>query len=296
MLNKHNVRFNHEEHTYMLPCGKMLSGITKVLSRYITPNKYEGVPAEILEQAKERGDLVHADIGLWINGFREEPTPETEAFINWAEDKDLKSECLVSDGENYASSIDVVEVLSDLPLIKLYDIKTTYKVDEDYCRWQLSIYAYFANLAGYEVDAISVLHVRDGKCVEVPLEFIGKMEVKSLLSAAALGEPWNNPFVSNSLEEAQVNEICLLEQAIKQLDEQRKMYESRLNEFKEGILDYMKANGVTKIDTERITIGLKKASQRATIDTKALKAECPEIAEKYTKVTEVKESLTIKIK
>lgn len=295
MLNKHNVRFNHEEHTYMLPSGKMLSGITGVLSKYITPNKYNGVPGEILEQAKERGDLVHADISLWINGFREELTPETEAFVSWAGDKDLESECLVSDGVNYASSIDVVEVLPEMHL-RFYDIKTTYSVDEDYCRWQLSIYAYLAYLAGYNVDAISVLHIRDGKCKEIPLAFIDYTNVSVLLSAAAEGAEWSNPLICTSLEEAKANEICLLEQAIKQLDEQRKYYESRLNAFKNGILEYMKANGVTKIDTERVTIGIKKASQRATLDTKALKAEHPDIAEKYTKVTEIKESITIKIK
>lgn len=295
MLNKHNVIFNHEEHTYMLQSGKMLSGITGVLSKYITPNKYNGVPAEILEQAKERGDLIHADISLWINGFREELTPETEAFVNWAGDKDLESECLVSDGVNYASSIDVVEVLPEMHL-RLYDIKTTYSVDEDYCRWQLSIYAYFAYLAGYNIDAISVLHVRDGQCKEIPLALIGEMEVLGLLSAAAEGTEWRNPFICTSLEEAKANEICLLEQAIKQLDEQRKYYESRLNAFRESILEYMKANGVTKIDTERVTIGLKNASQRATLDTKALKAEHPEIADKYTKFTEIKESIIIKIK
>lgn len=295
MLNKHNVIFNHEEHTYMLPSGKMLSGITGVLSKYITPNKYVGVPTEILEPAKERGDLVHADVSLWINGFREELTPETEAFVKWAGEKDLKSECLVSDGVNYASSIDVVEVLSEMHL-RLYDIKTTYSVDEDYCRWQLSIYAYFAYLAGYNIDAISVLHVRDGQCNEIPLALIGEMEVRGLLCAAAEGTEWRNPFICTSLEEAKANEICLLEQAIKQLDEQRKYYESRLNAFRTGILEYMQTNGVTNIETERIKIGIKKASQRTTLDTKALKAEHPDLCKNYEKITKIEESITIKIK
>lgn len=293
-FNIFGVKFNPEEHRYFIG-EQELSGITSVLNKYISSGKYDNVPAGVLERARERGTKVHADISLWINGYREDLARETKVFAEWAGDKELFSECIVSDGISFASCVDVAQILPN-KRVKLYDIKTTHVIDEDYCRWQLSIYAYFVELAGLGVDAISVLHIKDGQIKEIPMPIIDEQHVQGLLKAAAAGEPWNNPFVGTSLSEAQVKEICFLEKAVKDFEEQRKYYESKLNEFKESMLEYMNANNLTKIETERVIINRKKASQRATLDTKALKAEHPELAEKYTKVTEIKESLIIKTK
>lgn len=293
-FNVFGVKFNFEEHRYFIDKNE-LSGITSVLNKYISSGKYDNVPAGVLERAREKGTKVHADISLWINGYREDITQEIMAFAEWAGEKELFSECVVSDGIYYASCVDVVQMLPN-GNVEIYDIKTTNVIDEDYCRWQLSIYAYFVRLAGYDVDAVSILHIKDGQIKEVQMQIIDEQHVQGLLKAAATGEPWNNPFVGNYLSETQAIEICFLDKAVKDFEELHKYYESKLNEFKENLLEYMNANNLTKIETDRVIITRKKASQRATLDTNALKADNPELAEKYTKVTKVKESLTIKTK
>lgn len=292
--NIYNVSFDAEKHVYTLQNGEVLSGITCVLNKYISPDKYDNVPAEVLERAKERGSAIHADIACWIDGFGGADTPEVKAFAEWAGGAELYSECLVSDGICYASAIDVVRHMGDNQ-VHLYDIKTTSVVDEEYCRWQLSIYAYFMYLAGYDVVGASVLHIKDGSIKELPIIFVSHDSVKSMLQAYAGGEDWYNPFVGDDLPEEVANNICILDQTISGLKEQLKYAEGQMEEFKARLLEKMREHELTAIKTDQVAISIKKAYQRISIDSKKLKEQYPDIAKECEKVTEVAESLTIKV-
>lgn len=292
--NIYNVSFDSENHVYTLQNGEVLSGITCVLNKFISPNKYDAVPAEVLERAKERGTAIHTDIACWIDGFGEADTPEVEAFAEWATGKELYSECLVSDGVNFASAIDVVRVIEG-NTVHLYDIKTTNVVDDEYCRWQLSIYAYFMYLAGFEVSSISVLHFKDGKLKEIPMKLVYIDSVKAMLQAYAGGEDWQSPYVGTYLPEDVANDISVLDQTISGLKEQLKFAEQQMDEFKARMLEIMKENDLTAIKTDKVTISIKKAYQRTSIDSKKLKDLYPDVAKACEKVTEIGESLTIKI-
>lgn len=292
--NIYNVSFDAENHVYTLPSCEVLSGITCVLNKYISPDKYEGVHAEVLERAKERGSAIHADIACYIDGFGGAETPEVKAFAEWAGSAELYSECLVSDGIRYASAIDVVRHMGDNQ-VHLYDIKTTSVVDEEYCRWQLSIYAYFMCLAGFDVVGASVLHIKDGAIKELPVVLVSCDSVQSMLQAYAGGEDWQNPFVGDALPEEVANNICILDQTISGLKEQLKYAEGQMEEFKAHLLEKMREHELTAIKTDQVSISIKKAYQRISLDSKKLKEQYPEIAKECEKVTEVAESLTIKI-
>lgn len=292
--NIYNVSFDVEKHLYTLQNGEVLSGITCVLNKFISPNKYDNVPVEVLERAKERGSAIHADIACWIDGFGEADTPEIKAFAEWAGSAELYSECIVSDGICYASAIDVVRYLGDNQ-VHLYDIKTTSVVDEEYCRWQLSVYAYFMTLAGFDVVGASVLHIKDGTIKELPITFVSIDNVKAMLHAYAGGEAWNSPYVGTELPEEVANNICVLDQTISGLKEQLKYAEGQLEEFKARMLELMKEKDLTAIKTDKVTISIKKAYQRTSIDNKKLKDLYPDVAKACEKVTEIGESLTIKI-
>lgn len=292
--NIHDVAFDSENHVYTLSNGRVLSGITCVLNKFISPDKYDAVPTEVLERAKERGTAIHTDIACWIDGFGEADTPEIKAFAEWAKGKELYSECLVSDGVNFASAIDVVRHLGDNQ-VHLYDIKTTNVVDEEYCRWQLSIYAYFMYLAGFDVVGASVLHIKDGAIKEFPILFVSSDSVKAMLQAYANGEAWQNPYVGTELPEEVANNICILDQTITGLKEQLKYAEGQMDEFKARLLELMKENDLTAIKTEKVAISIKNPYQRTSIDSKKLKDLYPDVAKACEKVTEIGESLTIKI-
>lgn len=292
--NIHDVAFDWENHVYTLPNGKVLSGITCVLNKFISPEKYDSVPAEVLERAKERGTKIHTDIACWIDGFGEADTHEVKAFAEWAKGKELYSECLVSDGEYFASAIDVVRVIEG-KTVHLYDIKTTSIVDEEYCRWQLSIYAYFMYLAGFDVVGASVLHFNKGAMREIPITFVNGDNERKLLQAYAGGEDWQNPYVGIELPEEIADNISVLDQTISGLKEQLKYAEQQMDEFKARLLELMRDNDLTAIKTDKVAISIKKAYQRTNIDSKKLKDLYPDVAKECEKVTEIAESLTIKI-
>ena len=140
-LCRSRVKFDPERHTYTLPDGRELSGITPILSEILFPDKYAKVSVEVLKRAAGRGSKIHGAIEFHDTfGARYDDIPEVEWYDRLKRENGLvtlENEYLVSDEELVASSIDVV--FTDYSLA---DIKTTYRLDTEYLSWQLSIYAW----------------------------------------------------------------------------------------------------------------------------------------------------------
>ena len=86
-----------------------------------------------------------------------------------------------------------------------------------------------------------------------------------------------------------VDTIISIETEIKKLKEMQ-------DNYKEVILKGMEENDILKIDIPELTITRKAATTRESLDTKQLKADMPEIYDEYVKITDVKGSITIKVK
>ena len=86
-----------------------------------------------------------------------------------------------------------------------------------------------------------------------------------------------------------VDTIISIETEIKKLKEMQ-------DNYKEVILKGMEENDILKIDIPELTITRKAATTRETLDTKQLRADMPEIYDEYVKITDVKGSITIKVK
>lgn len=149
-LNQSEVIFNQDEHSYSLN-GSLLSGVTSLLNRQLFAKKYDTIDESILRKAAERGSLIHETIelvdGLGVTSEME----EVNAYLEIKQENNLTTNCneyLVSDNDHVASSIDVV--FDDCSIA---DIKTTSKLDKDYVRWQLSIYAYLFELQNPHLKA-----------------------------------------------------------------------------------------------------------------------------------------------
>lgn len=66
--------------------------------------------------------------------------------------------------------------------------------------------------------------------------------------------------------------------------------------FKRELLKAMEGNGITKIDTDTVTVSYIGATTRETFDSKAFKADMPELYDEYTKLSDVSPSIRIKVK
>jgi hypothetical protein len=83
--------------------------------------------------------------------------------------------------------------------------------------------------------------------------------------------------------------IMAIEKEIKKLKELQDSY-------KEQLLKDMEEYEVLKIDIPELTITRKMPTTRESLDTKLLRAEQPDIYDEYVRISDVKGSITIKVK
>ena len=300
------VVFEPEHHTYYLN-GKELSGVTAII-KWLFPDTYAGIPDSVLEQAAEYGTLIHSKCELADSmGIVDEPI--VEQYHGIIEDAGLQvavSEYLVSDGENVASSID--KVFTD---DSLGDIKTTSKVHEVNVTLQLSIYAYLYELqTGHNANKLYLIWLpkpQYGQPMVKELQRIPADVCKYVIEVyAANGDPLSAlSAVSQYLPPVEperkrtkgavpdamsaiVEELAMVKQHLDELAEREK-------ELKKQLLTAMQDADEDTWGNDIIQITRKAAYQRESIDTKALKANEPNIYESYKKVTTVAESLTYKL-
>ena len=301
-LNETGIMFDPEPHCYWLD-GKMLQGVTGVLERRLFPGKYDDVPENILEAAKQRGTAVHAAVHdfdvLGMDDGSDELMGYRELVCQWGW-KVIANEYSVTDFNGYASRIDVVfEDYKDE--IILADIKTTYELDKAYLRWQLSVYAYMFELVNphLRVSRLCGLWLR-GR--EHELEYVDRIpseEIARLLEADRKDEAFfpatDVVKRTDSSEVPALISTTVIDEYVRMTAEVARMQE-RIDTIKAAALEAMKACGVKswKCDRMSMTYVAPKVSKR--LDSKRLKEEHPDIYEEYITETQQKESILIKIK
>lgn len=295
-LNKSDVVFTPEDHRYFLG-NKELFGITRLIKSQLFSDKYKDIPQFVLDHAAERGTMVHESIELFDGGFAPTETiPELENYKHIKKENALKTvanEYIVTDNEHFASGIDLV--LSDKEEnIILADIKTTYVLDKDYVRWQLSIYAYFFELQNpnLKVSKLHALWLRGDKYEFTEVERIDTEIVKELLQCEVDGRQFSNPIakadpkVPAEVKNAEMAVYTLVTQ-IKELTEKKK-------QLSDGLLKLMQDNDVKSYKGKYVTLSRKAAYTKKSIDSKKLEDEYPEIYATCIKETKYPETLQIK--
>lgn len=299
------VVFEPEHHTYNLN-GKMLSGVTAIV-KWLFPYTYAGIPEDVLMRAADYGTLIHSKCELADSmGIADEPIiKEYQRIIKDAGLQVAMSEYLVSDEKDIASSIDKVFVDDSLG-----DIKTTSKVHEYNVTVQLSIYAYLYELqTGRSVNKLYLIWLpkpQYGTAMVKELSRIPADVCKYIIEVyVAGGDPLScitalSHYITAEPEKKRVNgeipdamtkvvdELMMVKQQLDELGEREK-------ELKKQVLEAMQSVGEDTWSNDLIQFTRKAAYERESIDTKALKANEPNIYESYKKVTKVAESMTYKL-
>lgn len=290
-----NNRILYEDitHTYIdVESGKELSGCTIVLKRYgISPN-YSAIPDSVMDNASERGSRIHKEISDYINFG----TCETEAQKEYAKLglDSIASEYLVSDNENFATSIDVV--LGDCSLV---DIKTTHILHANYLSWQLSINAYLFELQNPELKVpklYGAYYKKDGTFSVVEVQRIPVDEVKRLLSAYLNDEEFTPSQTKVTTGDTRIAEIYELEQFIASIKQDAEIAENRKKKLLNTLYDEMNKNGVDKIENDFMTITKVSPTESTRVDSGMLKTLHPAIYNEVLKKSPVKGYVKVKIK
>lgn len=284
------IEFREDTHEYFLD-GKKLISVTQLMRKHGLAPSYDSVPEAVLKAKAERGTLIHKEIEDYIKHGEVGFTTELAEFIKYISENELKP--IASEQIIYN---DVVAGTADLLFDDtIADIKTTATLHKEAISWQLSIYAYLywvmhgtmpSKGKAYHFNKDGVLNV-----VDIPLKPM--IEVVSLLDCERNGELYTQTLtVSNT----QLAELVEVEELIKQIEAQRKEAEAQAADLRAAIMRAMEQNGCTSFENERIKLTYVAPTTRTAIDSARLKRERPEIAEEYTKTSNVKASLRITLK
>lgn len=292
------VLFDEARHTYSYE-GKTLTGVTTLIKTSLFPDKYKDVPEAVLRRAAERGTAIHnlcEEYNIFENIISEDLNkyPELQHYIKLTKDKALHiiaNEYLVSDTEHIATMIDSIDEAGNL-----YDIKTTRELDTDYLSWQLSVGAYLYELQNPKLKAGKLygIHLRPEGAKLVAVKRKPKTEVRKLIESFVQEASFTPDIVKE--QSGALAEILKIEEAIvafkQQVDELNRSREQAMQALTERMLQ----SGTKRIETDRLKVTLVEASTRESLDTKALKAEAPELYERYKRTSETKPYIKLSIK
>lgn len=283
--------FKEDTHQYFLD-GKELISVTTLLKKYDLAPSYNGVDEEKLKRKAQRGSLIHEEISKLIKeGGVDSFMKEVIAFDNYfiADDyKGMKSEFMVHN-DVCAGCVDLFFTKGGKKIIA--DIKTTSVIHKDAVAWQLSIYNF---LNEEKADKAQCFHFDpNGDLHVVDIPFKPVEEVARLLQCERDGLEFKQELGIPS------SQMDLMEEAqsmIEQADAMKKKGEEMMAQIRDGFIDAMEKNGIKKFENDFIAITYVAPTTRTTIDSKKLKEELPDVAEKYSKTSQTKASLRITLK
>ena len=287
-LAKSDVVFDENKHEYWLG-DKQLSGITSLLHRTLFADTYKGVSKAVLERAAERGSNIHYEVSMWINGGFDPVSIEGKNFVEKiAPSLDIvKSEYLVSDGSDYASSIDIVAAIDD-DTVHLIDIKSNKSgIQRDYVAWQLSCYAYLIELMNpwIKVGRLSALWLSDNKAELIDVDRVEAVTVKSLMDADKDGLPFNLPRPSAMPESEAMARYREFEEEYVKLDARLKELDKLKSDALAEVKAAMENNNVNSLETDALKFTLVAETEAKTFDSKRFKDEQPGLYAGYLKTT-----------
>lgn len=297
------LNFDEQKHEYTLD-GKKLISVTQLMQKYGLAPTYDGVNPEILKAKAEYGSFIHKEIEEWIKERKIGFSKELVNFVEYNKSSDtnvVQSEFRVWN-DIVAGTIDLLLVRNEKPIIA--DIKTTYQIHKEAVSWQLSIYLYlFIKMSFTDGEFQVKYNDFTGECyhfnkegelkvVKIPLKPIE--DVESLMEAERNGVQFTS--LLNKFSYQELEEIAEIETLIKFYEDEKKKAEQREALLRESLMKAMVENGFTEYSTDRIKVTYVAETTRTTLDSKAVKENCPDIYEKYQKTSTIKPTLRITLR
>lgn len=287
-LYQSNVVFNEQHHTYTLPGGRVLSGVTSLIKAVLFPDKYKGIPEDILKRAADRGTAIHNECEnidlLGEYALSSDSSPEARAYQRLKYEHAIRmvaNEYLVSDGRYIATMIDCIDERGNL-----YDIKTTRSLDIDSLSWQLSFCDWLFERQNIFLDRperkLYGIWLRGDEAKLVEVERKSDDDLQRVLDAWLAGQTLDlTPKLKGqdaelvALEETE-SVIIEFKEAIDRLEQEKKRHLEQLR-------SRMELEGIKKIETPRLLVTLVADSTTSTLDTKRLKEDHPELVYQYSR-------------
>lgn len=100
------------------------------------------------------------------------------------------------------------------------------------------------------------------------------------------------------LEDGKLEVVEEVKKTIFKIESEIKKLQELQNKYKQALIEEIEKRGFTKcsISNDLFTLSYKAPSTRESLDNKKLKEDMPEIYDEYVRLTNVKSSITIKVK
>ena len=280
-LRKSPVVFDAASHIYMLG-NKELHGVTGTLIHRAFPDKYKGIDDEVLAEAARKGHELHEAIqnydryGISTGDVRLDNYERIKREFHLTT---IENEYLVSDEQNYASSVDIVATNNE-DEICLIDTKTTWNLDRVSVALQLSIYRRFFEWMneGVQVSHLYALWLpnRDHDIAElVELAPVNDEVLDALIKADLNDEPFSYISVPEGYDE--------LERIYRHYAKMKQEAEQGIENVKAALMQMMQEQNLTTIKSGNYTVSYiaEKVGQR--FDSAAFKKDNKDLYNKYMK-------------
>lgn len=251
--------FKEDNHTYWINDRQLIS-VTQLLKKHNLATDYSAVNPEVLNAKAERGTYIHKEIEHYLKKGETGFTSELQDFIDWQEKNKVTtvgSEVIVNN-DIIAGTIDFI---ADSPNFN---------------------------------SEIIILHLDGKKCTAYPLELIPNEEIERLIECERNGEIYKEKELD--IKPHLLKEIYSFQLTIQAIEKKKKEAEDNALAVREIILAAMKAQGIKSYTNDFLRLTYVAPFEEETIDSKKLREELPEVAERYSKSTQVKESIRIKLR
>lgn len=146
--------------------NKKIPAVTEIM-KFITDYKYNEVPEDILDKAKEKGTIVHFAAEVYNKtGFAnidERYKGYLDAYVKWVKDFNIDRKKIQSEVKTYNKALKyagTVDLIYDKSTI--IDIKTTFQLDIKSVTVQTSAYKNaLNNLSDYDIKKCYVLRLKE---------------------------------------------------------------------------------------------------------------------------------------
>lgn len=159
-----DLDFDERTHTYKLN-GVVLPSVTTIM-KPLSDDKYSTVRADVLENAANKGSIVHNAIENYlkfgIEDISDDYKPYFLAFLEFLSDK--QPTILVTESKvyhkilRYSGTVDLICIIDGL--VYLIDYKTTAVLIEMLTKVQLEAYAKAMESHSFKVDKKAILHLK----------------------------------------------------------------------------------------------------------------------------------------
>lgn len=290
------IVFDKETHTYIdAKTGKVLPSVTQIIS-FVYGTGLKNAPSQFVERAAEKGTIIHKEIDTYLTKGTLGETPEFQTWLNWSGVIKNNVSCaylaehIVSTDTTNGPFSGTVDFFANGFIYDWKTSKTATRKQLEKWQMQLSMYCYALRKMGNIVnEPLKVVHITD-KVEVINFDYLGDKWVEHTVKMYYEGQNVEKK-PETSLQTVDKKTLTHFRKVLKRIAELEKSIEP----IREQIKAEMEKRGILNLKLGNVSISYVAPTKRETFDTKRFKAENVDLYKQYTKTSEVKSSIRIKL-